>query len=64
MHRLWGEGDLVTAGLEARSFISGSVTIPRGHAQIYPFVLPSQSGIRVFTGLYLLISCLSRYAAA
>lgn len=44
MHRLWVEGDLFTAGLEAHGFISGSVTIPCGHAQIYPFVPPSQSG--------------------
>lgn len=32
------------AGLEARGFICGAVTIPCGHAQIYPFVPPSQSG--------------------
>ena len=30
------------AELETRAFIS--VSIPRGHAQIYPFVPPSQSG--------------------
>jgi len=32
------------AGLEAHGFISGFITTPYGHIQIYPPVPPSQSG--------------------